>query len=202
MKEIKHTWLDEEIVKAINGGTAVKRDAALFHFFSDEKLFNTVKQYILSQGGTMGQCEDIFQDVFILFERNLRAGKFKGDSSLSTYFMGIVKNHWLSEKRKKMVVVEYDVALFDAEIASIETVIIADEETKILEDALAQLGKKCHKMILLTGISDSNAEIADILGFSSPDMARKEVYRCREKFRQFISKHPHLETVLKSIIRK
>ena len=202
MKEKIHTWTDEEIVKALNSGTAVERNAALFHFFSDEKLFNMVKQFVLSQGGKADQCEDVFQDVFILFERNMRAAKFNGDSSLSTYFMGIVKNYWKGEQRKKKVIVEYDAQLYDTEIASIETAIIAEEEKKILEDAIAQLPEKCQIMIVMTGSAASNAEIAEVLGFSSPDMARKEVFRCREKFRQIINKHPYLETVLKSMIRK
>ena len=75
-------------------------------------------------------------------------------------------------------------------------------ERFILNDTLTKLGEKCKKLILLTGITDSHLEIAKIMDFSSPEMARKEVFRCREKFRQFINEHPYLETVLKSIIRK
>ena len=201
MEREKHKWTDEEIVNSICG-TPNERDAALYHFFNDEKLFNSVKQYIQTWGGKDNDCEDVFQEVFILFEYNIRQRKYRGESSLRTYFMGIVKLYWLSEQRKKKEIVEYDTQLHDIEISSIEIEIISDEERHILNETLTKLGEKCKKLILLTGITDSHLEIAKIMSFSSPEMARKEVFRCREKFRQFISEHPYLETVLKSIIRK
>lgn len=201
MRGEKYIWTDEKIVIGICG-TPNERDAALYYFFSDEKLFNTVKQYIQTWGGQDKDCEDVFQEVFILFEYNIRQRKYRGESNLRTYFMGIVKLYWLSEQRKKKEVVEYDTQLHDVEISSIEMEIISDEERHILNETLTKLGEKCKELILLTGITDSHLEIATIMGFSSPEMARKEVFRCRKRFRQFISEHPYLESVLKSIIRK
>lgn len=171
-------------------------------FFSDPKLFNNTCYFILNHGGKDEDCEDIFQEAFIIFDRNIRQGKYRGESSLSTYFMGIVRLLWLSTQRRKIPNFGLNELGNEKSFDNIEIEIIKEEEKKVLYDALGLLGEKCKDLLLLTGITTSNEEIAQIRGYSSNEMAKKEVYRCREKFRNFIKEHPYLDNFLKSIIKK
>ncbi len=116
--------------------------------------------------------------------------------------MGIVRLLWLSTQRKKVPNWGLNELENDYSFDNVEIEIIKEEEKKVLYDALGLLGEKCKDLLLLTGITTSNEEIAQLRGYSSHEMAKKEVYRCREKFRNFIKEHPYLDSFLKSIIKK
>ena len=197
----KHTKSDADIQKAICG-TPAERDDALYYFFRNPTLKPLVKQFVLdTEGGTHKDYEDVFQEAFILFDRNIREGKFKGDSSLKTYFVGIARIVWLRHKHKAMPVDAFDIAVHDAETAAFDHQIIANEQDterqQMLDAVLSKMGEKCKELLLLTGIAASNDEIARLKGYANADSAKKEVYRCREKFRNFIKEHPQIGAILK-----
>lgn len=196
----KHTWLDENLLRAICG-TPKQREMALHAFFTKPKLHHAVKFMSRNLGGNDKDYEDIFQDAFIIFDHNIRHGKFKNQSNLDTYFIGIARKLWFEKLRKTMPVIELNTTNHDAPFDSVETEIIdteiQSEHQDVLQFALSKTGEKCKELLILTGFDSSNDQIADKMGFSSGDMARKEVYRCREKFRNFIKEHPRLGSILK-----
>lgn len=193
-------WTDSEIIKAICG-TPNEREAALQYFFADHAMRNMVIGYILNHGGTDADGEDVFQEVFVLFDRNIRQGKFRGDSALRTYFMAIAKWYWVSHQRKKKPVVEFNTENHDGEVHNIDAQLINAEHRTLLKEALANIKDKCRELLLLSSMA-TNEEVAQEKGFSSTDMAKKALYKCREKFRAHIKEHPHLEKLLKSIIKE
>jgi RNA polymerase sigma factor (sigma-70 family) len=191
---------DADLIQAICGSVD-ERDAALHFLFNDDNALNKVRNYVVTQGGTAEDGEDVFQETVILFDRNIRQEKFRGDSSLKTYFFAISKWYWLTERRKRKDFIELDAHQYENLEEGIELQIIKTEDRDLLHSVLAQIGEKCKELLLLTGIA-SHKEIAEIKAYSSGDMAKKEVYRCREKLRNLIDQHPALNLVLKSIINK
>ena len=193
---------DTDLTKAICG-TPSERDAALQHLFNDDVALNKVCRYILTQGGTQEDGEDVFQETLILFDRNIRRGTFKQESSLATYFLGIAKWFWFTERRKRKLFVKIDqeAQLLESLDESIDYQLIASENRETLRGVLAKIGEKCKDLLLLTGVA-THTEIAEIKGFSSSEMAKKEVFRCRKKLRDLIEEQPQLYTILKSIINK
>jgi RNA polymerase sigma factor (sigma-70 family) len=190
---------DAELIEAICGSRN-ERDAALHYLFNENNWFNRVRNYVVAQGGTAEDGEDVFQESVILFDRNIRQGRFKNESSLLTYFFGIAKWFWVTERRKQKTFNELSDSLKDLN-EGIEAELIETENRQMLTGILSQIGEKCKDLILLTGIA-THKEIADIKGYSSADMAKKEVFRCRKKLRQLIEQHPHLDIILKSIMHK
>ena len=191
---------DRDLIKAICG-TPNERDAALQHLFNDDAALNKVCRYVLTQGGTREDGEDVFQETLILFDRNIRQGTFKQESSLATYFFGIAKWFWFTERRKRKIFVDIDqeAKVLESLDESIDYQLIASENREILRGVLAQIGDECKELLLLTGVA-THTEIAEIKGLSSSEMAKKKVFRCREKLRDLIDKQPKLYAILKSII--
>ena len=55
---------------------------------------------------------------------------------------------------------------------------------------------KLQQILELWKLSYSMEEIAETLGFSSPDMARKAKYRCHVSLLEIIRNNPHVEQLL------
>lgn len=201
MQVINQVWTDEGLVAAICGAQT-DREAALRHLFGDRKQMDRVKKYVVTHGGTEADGQDVFQDAVVLFERNIRQGKYNHLSALETYFFAIVKWHWLTLRRKKKPEIEFNPATYDGQVQPVDVKIISEDHREVLNGALTLVGEKCKKILLLTGLSLSNEEIAREVGLSSPEMAKKEVFRCRGRFRELIRQRPGLEAILQSMLRK
>lgn len=194
-------WTDSELETALRGAPEA-RDAAFRYLFADGMRMRQVQQYVEAHGGTAAEGKDVFQDAVVLFDRNVRQGKFNGKSTLSTYFFAIAKWHWVSVRRRQKTGVELDARKHDEIVEPVDAQLIDDDHRRLLGEALNGVGPDCKKLLLLTGLSLANEDIAREAGFSSADMARKAVFRCRERFRALIRQHPALAEVLKSIMQK
>jgi RNA polymerase sigma factor (sigma-70 family) len=191
---------DTDLINAICG-TVTDRREALRYVFHDDTLFQKVRNYVSTQGGTVEDGEDVFQESVILFDRNIRQNRFKGESSLHTYFLGIAKWYWITERRKRKNFVELDAQILESLDESLDFSLIESENREILRGVLAQIGEKCKELLLLTGIA-THTEIAEIRGYTDAEAAKKEVYRCRKKLRDLIQQQPQLNKILKSITQK
>lgn len=200
MQATHQMWTNERIEAAICG-TQTDREAALRHLFGDRKQMDRVKKYVVNHGGTEADGQDVFQDAVVLFERNIRQGKYNHQSTLETYFFAIAKWHWVTLRRRQKPEVEFDAATYGEQVQPVDVKIISDDHREVLHDALTMVGDKCKKILLFTGLSLSNEEIAREMGMSSPEMAKKEVFRCRERFRELIRQRPGLEVILQSMLR-
>lgn len=142
-------------------------------------------RHVSYEGGDEPAGEDVFQEVLILFDRNIREGRFSKESSLQTYFLGIAKQWWFNRRRVARPVPlspEYDQPVHD----NPERMALRQERQDMIEHILSNLGEHCKKVLELYKLSLSNEEIAQELGLSSPEMAKKYTYRCREKFKAFV----------------
>lgn len=191
-------WTDDEILTAVRGSEESRRQA-LRHFFTEKALLAMVVSYVASQGGNEQDGEDVYQDAAILFDRNLREGRFEGRSSLRTYFMAIAKWHWVSKRRKYNGHLELSYAPEDATNENPETHVIEGERRELIDGVLAQLGRKCEKLLKLYMLRHSMDEIAEALGMSSGGQAKKDAYKCRVKMRAYLEQNPHLKDQLKPI---
>jgi RNA polymerase sigma factor (sigma-70 family) len=194
-----NTQLDDTALIAGIRGTTAQRDVALRTFFSDLELRSIVLNIIRQNGGQDADGEDAFQDTMILFERNIREGRFEGKSSLRTYFIGIAKWQWHNRQRQHRTV-EWQPTEHDQTIPSVEVEVLSEERKGLIEQALTQIGERCKAILMLYKQSYSNEEIAQTFELSSPDMAKKESYRCRIRLKEYIQSQPHLFELFKSMI--
>ncbi len=187
---------DELIIEKISSG-GLERKAALGSFFKREKLWNTVIQQVIKLGGSAGEAEDVFQEAVIIFDRNIRAGKFKGQSNLDTYFVGIAKWYWIAQRRKKGKETELNPEFHDSQLDSHEHLVFEKDRKNLLNQALKQLGDRCRLILKLWAQNFSMKEIAFQVDFFKNDQpdeirAKKEAYRCRKRLSEFVKSQPQL----------
>ena len=177
-------YTDEQIIAALLGAVT-ERNQLFTYLYTQSGWKEWLFRYVQQAGGDVQGAEDLFQETIILFDRNIREGRFKGASALQTYFLGIGKQYWFNRQRgiKPISMDEWP------DIPSIETPeteVIKEERLEIIQDILEKIGEHCRKVLSLFKLSLSNEEIAVELGLKNAAMAKKYTYRCREKFRAYV----------------
>lgn len=180
---------DESLLAAIrNGGPA--REEALRHFYLLPGLRASVARFVLDNGGGNADVQDVFQEALVLFDRNLREGRFEGKSALTTYFVAIAKWRWVTMRRQQGRYQELSPARYDAEVESVETEVLRTEQREWLAEAMSHIGERCRELLRRYQLDYSMEEIAREMGYSNAETAKKEAYRCRMKLREQLEKHP------------
>ncbi len=193
---------DQQLLDAMRCGDPRKWDWALYQFLTQDGLEGWVLNYVKTHGGNAEDGEDVYQEAAVIFDRNIRQGRFDGNSSLRTYFISIAKWHWVTYRRKKdPTSAELKPEHYDGEVASVEAAIFDGEKRELLELAVAQVDARCQELLRYYKLDYSMKEIKELLGFSSPEMAKKQAYRCRERLREVFDKNPHLLKALNILIK-
>ena len=73
-----------------------------------------------------------------------------------------------------------------------ETITLDAEKELVINQILEYLGEHCRKVLALYKLSLSNEEIARELNLSSPELAKKYAYRCREKFKAYVMERKNI----------
>ena len=188
-------WTDEALAQAIRAG-GPPREAALQAMYQKPGLRETVIRLVLDQGGQRDDALDVFQETLLLFDRNLRAGRFEGRSSLATYFVGIAKWRWQALRRQQGRHTELSPDDYDGLVESPEAEVLRAEHRDWLEKALGQIGERCRQLLQLYQLDYSMEEIAKTMHYANSDVAKKEAYRCRMRFRELLEQVPAWKDLL------
>jgi len=187
---------DTELLAALQGSES-ERGQALDHFFQDPRLMVWALRHVQLSGGSVQDGQDVFEESFLIFERQVRTGHFRGESSLETFFHGIVRWQWLAQRRKKRPAVEIETLPDVPDLSPCpEKLLISDERRVILSALVAQVGERCRKLLGLFQLNHSMREIRDEMGFANDQVAANEVYGCREKLKKIIRLDPESMDVL------
>lgn len=168
------------------------KDWALYQFYADTEIKSWVNSYIINKGGNNEDAEDVFQESIIIFDRNIRSGKFEGKSSLKTYLLAVVKWAWLSYRRKRGYSEEFKPEMINDLDDGLEFIILEEERSQLVESAIDQLDTRCQELLRYYKLDYSMKDIQSKMGFSSPEMAKKQAYRCRERLRNYFLSQPKL----------
>ncbi len=197
MKAIK-TMSDEELLEAIkSGGTS--RQRAIQQMYNDRQFSERIIQYVKSNSGNYQDGQDMFHEGIIVMDRNIRADKFRQETSLKGYLYSICRFLWMNQIRKqsKMTYTDDNLKMDDVEEETPEVVFESDEKKNFLRQLIHQLGERCQKTLELWKLSYSMEEIAEKMGFSSAAMARKNKYRCHKSLLKIIEDNPEITNTLK-----
>lgn len=192
-------WTEENLLASIlEGGNA--RQAAIRAIYNDSGLKRIVAAFVSKNKGNEADGQDIFHEGIIVLDRNVREGKFRGESPLKGYLYSICRFLWMNQMRKQAhteSVAEMPLS-GETDTQSPEVIMVSEERKALLNSLLSELGERCQKILELWKLSYSMEEIAEKLGFSSPDMAKKAKYRCHVSLLQMIQNNPSLEQLLKN----
>ncbi|MFN0217152.1 MAG: RNA polymerase sigma factor [Saprospiraceae bacterium] len=187
-------WTDDKLKSAILGNVA-QREAAFSYLYQQSNWREWVIAHVLKEGGDKQDGADVYQESVILLDRNIRQGRYEGGSTLRTYFYGIAKWGWFNLLRTRRRIVSIPEI---PELAGVdmETLILEEERKRAISWIILQLSETCRKVLPLYMLSHTNAEIAQELDLSSPEMAKKYIHRCREQFRKFVMQQEWLRKLL------
>ncbi len=195
---------DAELIKKIRGTDMTARNAALKYLYSKGEVRHTV-QNLVYQANHRPDADDILQEGMILFDEIVREGRFQGNSSLTTFLIGICRNLIRNKVRTaERLVLQEDMGTVqnsEKEADGHRILELSESETlrdTILRDLMAQLTLGCQEAIRLYYYEAcSMAQVALERGLANANRAANTMQRCREQLRDMIAQQPHLINHLK-----
>lgn len=191
------TYTDEDIIS----GISENQDWALNVIYKTQ--YNSIRKMVYSFKNLRLEPEDIFQEGLTRIILNIRTGKFRGESSLFTYFNRICRNICLK------------ILANPNPLPTDENLVPEEPENENYYELLVfisklkkQLGDSCRDIIDLrfkqaeqiqeAGITDNKLlgfdEIAEKLDITV-DNARQRFKRCLNQLRKMVFAHPEYQTL-------
>jgi len=154
--------------------------------------YNIINGWILKNGGTSTDAADVFEEgMVVLFEKGQHED-FRLTCKIGTYLFAISKHLWYKKlgKQQKLPGFLPDGAGMDEEADwAYEEDINVHQEREIhyqqLDAALDQLGEPCSSLLKAFYHQDkSMQEIAAQFGYTNPDNAKTQKYKCLTRLRK------------------
>lgn len=148
------------------------------------KTYPMVLHYVKKHGGNSEDAKDLLQEAIILLYEKLMHGNLRLTASVSTYVMGICKNLWRSEyrKRSKFTTLADDTS---QQLADENTADVADVD---LMQYMEALGQKCKDF--LVDFYYHNLRIEQIASkhlYRNVHTASVQKFKCLERLRKSLA---------------
>lgn len=147
-----------------------------------KQVFPLIRGMVLDTGGSEEQALDIFQDTSLIFFNNVTSGRYKGNSTISTYLYSIARNQWFVQLKKEKrlprggSVSEIDISDVSAEDnRELETI-------KIIEQFFNKLDDGCQRLLKMYYYDNkSMKQIMESFNLGSEQAAKTKKFRCMKK---------------------
>jgi RNA polymerase sigma factor (sigma-70 family) len=166
--------------------------------------FEFLSRYVLHNSGEFHDAEDIFQEVIVSFINLVKAGKFRGESSIKTFLFAINRNLWLNELKKRgrsqLREMKYEQIKVEDESA-VSLAMESREASASLMDTIHKLGENCKKILVLFYFE--NRPMKEILGalqYENEQVVRNKKYKCLKRLEEMIRTDKTLYEQLKQYI--
>lgn len=140
--------------------------------------------------------DDVLQEAIILLDDLIRSGRFRAESKVETFLLGICKNLMRdSAKKVKRVIFKESIpedALRseDALADHMEMVELKEQESNrdhALTEVMKKLTDKCREALRLYYFEQKTmVEVALARQLANAEQAKKAVFRCRESLKDLI----------------
>lgn len=181
--------METEIIQKVKSGNEAEF-YTLYKLHRVEFIRWACFQYSISED----DAKDIYQEVFIIFYRNIQTGKLASfTSSVKTYLFGIGRHLILNHlKKSKRTVTLGNDELINGYENPIEMNYQKEHNKKIVEDNLNKLPEKDREILKLYYMEGLDMKtIAERMGYKNSDVAKKKKYEVFKK----------LATLVKSSMR-
>lgn len=161
-------------INIING--VRNQDDKILNWLYDN-YFQSIKNHVLSNSGSIEDVSDVFQDTIIALYNQITDDKLNLTTDLKGYFFGIARNVWSNQLRKKQKTIELEIDLPDDEE-------FEEQGDPILERIVSRVFQKLKpdQQMVLNLFSDgySYEEIAVKMNLKNEVYARRKKYLCKE----------------------
>ena len=187
---------DLEIIEMICRSNASRKEA-IEVIYQWHDLKNQVEKFVTQHGGSSTESLGIFHEGIIILDRNIRHGKYTPEANLQGYLYSICRYIWKNEWRKKQKKSNWSFKADEIDDDTPEIQLFDQERKSLLKKVLGMLDESCRKILTLWKLSYTMDEIAQNLGLSSGQLAKKYKYRCLKKLMLTLDQKPNLLEALK-----
>jgi RNA polymerase sigma factor (sigma-70 family) len=174
-------------IKIISG--VRDQDVKILNWLYDN-YFQTVKNHVLGNSGSIEDVSDVFQDTIIVLYNQITEDKMNLTTDLKGYFFGIARNVWSAQLRKKQKTTELDIDLPDLEDAE-------EQSDPVLERVISRVFQKLKpdQQMVLNLFSEglSYEEIAVKMNLKNEVYARRKKYLCKEILLELVKEDPEYQ---------
>ncbi len=194
------TYTDKEVITILQSSESPERIVRYLY----RTQFKMSRAYILKNNGLEADAEDIFQEVLLTVIELIRLNKFRGESSLSTFFYSVTRNTWLNELKKRgrsrLRDQKFSLASAATENDSGDD-IVRRELRQLMLDVVDSLGETCKTILIAIYYEyQSVAEILQILPYENEQVVRNKKYKCLKQLEEMLHENPRLAQNLKAIL--
>lgn len=197
---IGRRFSDQEVIESLR--TEPNVSAVITYLYREN--YKKVQTYILQNSGVEEDAQDIFQEMIVTFIELAKQGKFRGESSISTFLLALTRNIWLNELKKRgrsQLREEKFQKASDTVDADASKYVINREMRTQLFKLLDQLGETCKKILLAYYYNGlSMREILQQLEYENEQVVRNKKYKCLKQLEQILASKPGIANNLKSIL--
>lgn len=182
---IKRTYSDEEILSHLNEGGRAFENVVNYLNITFSGFINDIQSKV---GLSREKAVDAYTDAILKLIRQVKEGKFKGESKLSTYFYKIFYYTAVDISRKKTTneVLLDPKSLSDRE-ASVMNSLSAEHSLEKLKANMKLIGKECLSILVDWAYGNySMKEIAQKNNLKNEESARSMKYKCLKKLKSLM----------------
>lgn len=155
---------------------------------------------LLKKGANKDDVETVFNTSLMQFMKTVIKNKdLEVSTSVDSYIMGIARYVWYKELRQQIknrsdeIEDQYDLSTD----VTPESLVIDHSQKDLIAELLSYLGKNCREILMYWANGYKMAEIADLVGYNSSNMARKKKYKCLKELLTVLDKNPHIKSILR-----
>ncbi|MET4076521.1 sigma-70 family RNA polymerase sigma factor [Hymenobacter sp. UYCo722] len=148
--------------------------------------FPPVRRHIGRRGGSAQDAQDVFQDALLVLYEQATGGTLVLTASVSTYLLGISRNLWHHEVRRRARLAP-DTLSDDVAAGLADEAEDSAEPAFAVRDYVEQLGEKCKNVLLsFYYFQQPLTQIAERQGYGSVRSATVQKFKCLERLRHAV----------------
>ena len=186
---------DSEILRAIREGENQKVLNQLYL-----TVLPRIVGYVMKNSGSEEEAKDVFQDAVVIFYKQVKMNQLELRQSIAAYLFTVAKNLWINKaKREQRMHVTDEVPEQEQKSEdNLLSLLITREREQQVINVFNQLGDRCAELLRYVFYKDySLAEVKEIMGFSSAEVAHTQHYRCKKKLSKLVSENVLFKKLLK-----
>jgi len=158
-----------------------------------DNYFQSVKNHVLSNSGSIEDVSDVFQDSIIALYNQITEDNLNLTTDLKGYFFGIARNVWSAQLRRNQKTTDLKIDLPDESTE--------EQSELILERIISRVFQrlKSDQQMVLNLFSDglTYEEIAEKMNLKNEVYARRKKYLSKEALLDLVKEDPEYQEYLR-----
>lgn len=154
--------------------------------------YPTITSWIKNNGGSENDASDVFQEAIVILYEKSQYEDFRLTCKIGTYLFAIAKHLWYKKvqaSQRQPVLLPDNAGIEEGADWAYEDDIKVQKERELhfeqLQVAMEQLGEPCRSLLKAFYHHDkSMQEIAADFGYTNPDNAKTQKYKCLTRLRK------------------